>query len=61
MEKKYVVKDFNTQTYYSGEWGNKQNWEKEAYQAEYFDSVEDAEMFISRWNGGFQIELVYVV
>jgi hypothetical protein len=61
MEKKYVVKDFEAQTYYAGQYGVKQNWEKEAYLAEYFDSVEDAERFISRENGKFQIELVYVV
>jgi hypothetical protein len=60
MEKKYVVKDFEAQTYYSGQWGDKQNWEKEAYLSEYFDSIEDAERFISRENGKFQIELVYV-
>lgn len=61
MEKKYVVKDFEAQTYYSGEYASKQTWEKEAYLAEYFDTIEDAERFISRENGKFQIELVYVV
>jgi hypothetical protein len=58
MEKKYVVKDFEAQTYYCGE---AYGWSKEAYLADYFDSVEDAERFIDRENGKFQIELVYVV
>jgi hypothetical protein len=58
MEKKYVVKDFEAQTYYCGE---AYGWSKEAYFADYFDSVEDAERFIDRENGKFQIELVYVV
>ena len=61
MEKKYVVKDFEAQTYYSFEHSGMLNWEKESYLAEYFDSVEDAERFISRENGKFQIETVYVV
>ena len=55
MEKKYVVKDFEAQTYYC------YGWSKEAYLADYFDTVEDAERFIERENGKFQIELVYVV
>lgn len=58
MEKKYVVKDFKAQTYYCGE---AYGWSKEAYLADYFDTVEDAERFINRENGKFQIELVYVV
>lgn len=57
MGNKYVVKDFEAQTYYAGEWGGEQRWEKEAYQAEYFDSIEDAERFIDRENGNFKIEL----
>jgi hypothetical protein len=58
MEKKYVVKDFEAQTYYCGE---AYGWSKEAYLADYFDSVEDAQRFIDRENGKFQIELVYVI
>ena len=58
MEKKYVVKDFYAQSYYCGE---VYGWSKEAYLADYFDSVEDAERFIGREYGKFQIELVYVV
>ena len=61
MEKKYIVKDFEAQTYYSGEYGGTQHWEKEAYLAEYFDTIGDAELFIARENGKYQIELVYVV
>ena len=58
MEKKYVVKDFDAQTYYCGE---SYGWSKEAYLADYFDTIEDAERFIERENGKFQIELVYAV
>lgn len=58
MEKKYVVKDFETQTYYCGE---NYGWSEEAYLADYFDTVEDAKRFIEREDGKFQIELVYVV
>ena len=58
MEKKYVVKDFEAQTYYCGE---AYGWSKEAYLSDYFDTVEDAERFIDQENGKFQIELVYVV
>jgi hypothetical protein len=59
MEKKYVVKNFETQTYYCGE---VYGWRSlEAYLADYFDTVEDAERFIDKENGKFQIELVYVV
>jgi len=58
MEKKYVIKDFETQRYYCG---SPFGWLLESYQADYFDSVEDAERFLERENGKFQIELVYVV
>lgn len=58
MEKKYIVKDFEAQTYYCGE---HYGYSKESYLAEYFDSFEDAENYIKRENGKFQIELVYVV
>lgn len=60
MKKKYVVKDFEAQTYYTGEYTGKQTWEKEAYLAEYFETIEDAENFIKREDGKFQIEVVYV-
>jgi hypothetical protein len=58
MEKKYVVKDFKEQTYYCGEL---YGFRKESYLADYFDSIEDVERFISRENGNFQIEVVYFV
>lgn len=56
MEKKYVVKCFETQAYYCGE---NYGWRKKAYH--YFHSIEDAENFIKRENGKFQIEVVYIV
>lgn len=58
MEKKYIVKDFEAQTYYCGE---VYGWSKEAYLVNYFDTVGDAKRFIEREIGMFQIELVYVV
>ena len=58
MEKKYVVKDFEAQAYYCGE---SYGWSKEAYLAEYFDTIEDAERFLYQEDGKFQIELVYVI
>lgn len=58
MEKKFVVKDFEAQTYYCGE---PYGWSEEAYLVEYFETFEDAENFIKREDGKFQIETVYVV
>ena len=58
MEKKFVVKDFEVQTYYCVE---TYGWSKEAYLADYYETFEDAENFIKRKNGKFQIEAVYVV
>jgi len=58
MKKKYVVKDFETQTYYSGD---DYGWTRDVYLAYYFDSVEDTESFIEQENGRFQIEIVYFV
>ena len=58
MEKKYVVKDFETQKYYCGKL---YGWSKEARFAGYFETAEDAERFIDQENGKFQIEVVYVV
>lgn len=58
MEKKFVVKDFEAQTYYCSE---PYGWSNETYLAEYFDTFEDAENFIKCEDGKFQIETVYVV
>ena len=58
MEKKYIVKDFEAQTYYCGE---SYGYSKEAYLSDYFDTIEDCENYIKRENGKFQIEVVYVV
>lgn len=57
MEKKYVIKDFENQTYYGGEiYG----WCNESYLVEFFETIEDAENFIKRESGKFQIETVYI-
>ena len=58
MEKRYIVKDFEDKTYYCGEL---YGWSEEAYLVEYFETFEDAENFIKREEGKFQIETVYVV
>jgi len=58
MEKKFVIKDFVTLSYYCGE---PYGWSRETYLVEYFDTFEDAENFINREDGKFQIEVVYVV
>jgi hypothetical protein len=58
MEKKYVVKDFESQKYYCGD---PYGWREESYLAEYFNTYEDAENFIKNEGGIFQIELVYAV
>jgi hypothetical protein len=58
MEKKFVVKNFEAQLYYSGD---VYGWSKEAYLAFYFEKLEDAECFIESQNGKFQIEVVYII
>lgn len=56
MEKKFIIKDFEAQTYYCGD---AYGWSKESYLVDYFETFEDAENFIKRENGKFQIEIVY--
>jgi hypothetical protein len=56
MEKKYVVKDFESQTFYCGKY---LGWSEEADNADFFDTIEDAEVFIKYESGKFQIEAVY--
>lgn len=56
MEKKYVVKDFDDQTYYCGA---QHGWSTGVYFVEYFETLEDAKLFISQEQGRFQIEEVY--
>ena len=58
MEKKYVVKNFETQQYYCGQ---NYGWSKDAFFADHFYSTEDAENCIQRENGKFQIEVIYIV
>lgn len=58
MEKKYVVKEFKTQKYWAGK---DYGYTDKIYYAEYFDDIEQAENHIKRENGGFQIDVVYVV
>lgn len=60
MEQKFVVKDFETQTYFGGKVHGHPHWLKEAYLAEYFLSEKDALNFIDELTGRFQIEVVYV-
>lgn len=58
MEKKYIVKNFDSQEYYCGKI---HGWAKQHYLVEYFDSIKDAKKFISGEKGRFQIELIYII
>jgi hypothetical protein len=57
MEKKFVVKNFLLREYwtYNSEWGYSQ------YEAHKFETLQDAEDFISRQDGKFQIETIYII
>jgi hypothetical protein len=55
MEKKYVVKDFKTGTYFQG-WDF--GWSNDLTPYE-FNDLEDAEEFIRSEGGKFQIETIY--
>ena len=65
MEKKYVVKNFVTQTIYCGihlGWRICDGeYKTDVGMAHFFDSIEDAENFIERENGMFQIEKIYII
>lgn len=58
MKTKFVVKDFESQLYYAGEY---YAFSDTALYAEYFDTFEEAENFIKSQNGKFIIETVYLV
>jgi hypothetical protein len=58
MEKKFVVKDFESQKYYCGEL---MGWSEISYLSDYFDDIESAINFINSEQGKFQIEEVYIV
>ena len=58
MQKKYVVKNFVSQEYYCG---SILGWINGKGMSELFDSIEDADNFIERENGMFQIEVVYCI
>lgn len=58
MEKKYVVKDLKYNWYYAG-YGSP--WNDNIEYAERFETLEDAERFISQEYGLFIIETVYIV
>jgi hypothetical protein len=56
MEKRYVVKNFENGTYFQGwdfGWGND-------FVKYYFETLEDAILCISREDGKFQIETIYI-
>lgn len=57
MKQQYVVKSFDSQAYYCGGY----EWSKETYHVHLFETLEDAEDFIKRESGRFQIEIVYSV
>ena len=61
MEKKFVVKDFQKQTYFQGwDFGWEGRNEGDYATPHWFDSLEDTELFISRQDGQFVIETIYI-
>ena len=56
MEKKYVVKDFLTNRYWSvdSEWDNQ-------FEARFFHSIQEAQGFIKHQDGQFVIETIYII
>jgi hypothetical protein len=57
MENRFVVKDFEVGTYYQG-WDF--GWAS-SHSAYIFETLEDAKDFISRQDGKFQIETIYII
>lgn len=61
MYKKFIVKDFMDQLYYHGK---NYGWGKESFLADYFDTIDDALIFIESFSksfgGKYQIETVYI-
>jgi hypothetical protein len=62
MQKKFVVKNFNTKKYFSGYAFWKYHlWEEDPKFAHLYDSIEYAETFIENEEGErLQIEIVYL-
>jgi hypothetical protein len=61
MQKKYVVKKFGTEIYFQGwdfGWEGRNEWD--CTTPYLFESLEDAEICISRYDGTFQIEIIYI-
>jgi hypothetical protein len=57
MEKKFVIKNFENGTYFQGwdfGWGND-------FVKYYFETLEDAILCISREDGKFVIETIYII
>ena len=58
MEKKYIIKDFSTKHYYCGD---SLGWTLNEFLADHFDTIKDAENFIKKEDGFFQIEKIYII
>lgn len=58
MENKYIVKDFKTQLYYCGK---DYGWCNESWASEYFNTFEDAKLFVLSQEGKFVIEMIFIV
>jgi len=56
MKKKYVVKNFLASRY----WTFMSDWSDSPFDAHEFETLEDAEDFISRQDGQFVIETIYI-
>lgn len=56
MKKRYVVKDFLSSQY----WTFMSDWGDSTFDAHEFETLEHAEDFISRQDGQFVIETIYI-
>jgi len=61
MEKRFVVKNFETGLYLQYAWDEKDVWGTGNSSPYYFDTREVAKDFISRRDGKFQIETIYII
>lgn len=57
MKKTYIVKHLVGETY----WSCLNTWDKDAYMAHEFETLEEAEDFILQESGKFIIETVYSI
>jgi hypothetical protein len=60
MEKKFMIYNFMTKSFYCGDYGTILEWSVDFYNAEFYSEKEDAERYISTLSDGlYQIIEVY--